>query len=389
MNLFSTDASKHGCSHMNLVSDDTVVRQRTHAFHGCGRETCSAICRNVLAAMFSLWIVGGLVVSPAEGNQSFVFIDGEFVEPPYSVELLPRGMVSINGHKIEVSPLQKDREDRSSNNPMTLISFQKGPRRRPRPTQAELIDQLQSAEAFKSELVFTLNQPTGSLVIVGKNDQWQFIGGDDGSREVLEALLESPEHRTLTPRPSSKIDVQDALLGEVLAVYQPSDSFRDRAEAVIAKSVEIESRNTTKSQAFLSAGKIGYPLTIVAMVLVALGFGHLLSNKPMLDDSVDPSKSKSIVSRSLGIFVLLSAIDLIWTVLAAQAGSMREMNPIGIGFITNPLQLVAFKFTVVGLSASILYVLRDRGVAQAASWWSCLVLTLLTARWVVFQSMLM
>jgi hypothetical protein len=51
--------------------------------------------------------------------------------------------------------------------------------------------------------------------------------------------------------------------------------------------------------------------------------------------------------------------------------------------------LILFKAIAVSVTIGLLYALHRRPVAQVASWWSCLVLTLLTARWLTFHSMFM
>ncbi len=83
----------------------------------------------------------------------------------------------------------------------------------------------------------------------------------------------------------------------------------------------------------------------------------------------------------------MSGLDLIWTLLAGQSGQMRELNPIGRNLIAHPVGLVAFKIIATVIGCVLLYVFRrDRRVAQAA-WWLCLTLTVLTFRWLVFNSM--
>ncbi len=126
------------------------------------------------------------------------------------------------------------------------------------------------------------------------------------------------------------------------------------------------------------------------MVIVVFAFGHLLSNKPHVGtdgtDS-DSAAGKQVVFRSLVIVGLLSVVDLVWTVVAWQTGSMRELNPLGNRLIENPMQLAVFKLTVVSGSIGLLYWLHQRPIAQLASWWSCLLLTLVTARWLTFNAM--
>jgi hypothetical protein len=103
---------------------------------------------------------------------------------------------------------------------------------------------------------------------------------------------------------------------------------------------------------------------------------------------VSPETQK-VVLKSLLIFGLLSVVDLIWTISASATGSMREMNPLGNELIHDPIRLILFKTVAVSVTIGLLYSLHHRPIAQVASWWSCLVLTLLTARWLTFHSMFM
>ena len=83
----------------------------------------------------------------------------------------------------------------------------------------------------------------------------------------------------------------------------------------------------------------------------------------------------------------MSLIDLAWTILAGQAGVMKEAihwQPL----IWIPPQLVAFKVTATGLGCGILYAWRRQKQIQDATWWMCLVCVLLTFRWVVFDSVI-
>lgn len=67
---------------------------------------------------------------------------------------------------------------------------------------------------------------------------------------------------------------------------------------------------------------------------------------------------------------------------------MREINPIGGRLIDRPEQLILFKAVMTTLAIGLLFRLRRYRRAQLAAWWSCLVLTLLTVRWLTFNSML-
>ncbi len=182
-------------------------------------------------------------------------------------------------------------------------------------------------------------------------------------------------------------------LDQAIAEFKPSPEFRRRAGAYVSEIVAADAAGEKIVKASLWADSISYPLTLFAMIVVVVAFGHLLSNKPRLEEGqagsgVSPETQK-VVLKSLLIFGLLSVVDLIWTISANATGSMREMNPLGQELIDDPIRLILFKTLAVSLTIGLLYSLHRRPIAQVASWWSCLVLTLLTARWLTFHSMFM
>jgi hypothetical protein len=104
-------------------------------------------------------------------------------------------------------------------------------------------------------------------------------------------------------------------------------------------------------------------------------------------DGIGDEDQRTIV-RTLVLIGLLSTVDLVWTLLASgQPGAMLELNPLGRGLTRDPVRLVAFKSTVTAISIALLYWLQQRPLAQRVAWWTCLVLTLMTARWLTFQSL--
>jgi len=66
---------------------------------------------------------------------------------------------------------------------------------------------------------------------------------------------------------------------------------------------------------------------------------------------------------------------------------MRELNPLASRLISDPEALVAFKVVATLLGCGVLFALRRHSRAQLASWWMCLVCTMLTFRWLMFNSM--
>ena len=159
----------------------------------------------------------------------------------------------------------------------------------------------------------------------------------------------------------------------------------------LAKELAVEERNRAEL-AEIAARRIldssSYPLTVFGMVLVVIAFGNLLSNEAPLDI---PSSESSVMERRVKIFLMLiaafSVLDLIWTLLASRANALTELNPIGSQLIHNPIGLLAFKTLVTVGVIGILFVLRGHRVAQRGAWWACLICTLVTVRWLTFNSM--
>ena len=90
---------------------------------------------------------------------------------------------------------------------------------------------------------------------------------------------------------------------------------------------------------------------------------------------------------SLLFAAVFSSIDLILTILGANADQIRELNPIGNLWIKDPQHLAGFKVAVTFSCLALLWLLRKYKRAQIAAWWVCLVLTLVTCRWVLMTSL--
>ena len=153
----------------------------------------------------------------------------------------------------------------------------------------------------------------------------------------------------------------------------------------------IESVNLAANSAVRWVDATAYPLTVLGMVVVVLSAGHLLSHRPTLDVASEEAKlspeTSRAVFRSVVLICLLSGLDLVWTLLVSRTGSMRELNPLGSRLIENPTHLILFKSIATFVSVGLLFFLRRFSFARLASWWACLVCTLLAVRWLTFNSM--
>ena len=133
-----------------------------------------------------------------------------------------------------------------------------------------------------------------------------------------------------------------------------------------------------------------YALSVAGKVLVALSIGTLLNHRPesgRWSQLVRSAEAVSLVKRALVLIVALSAFDLACTLFATTAGDFLEVNPFGESLLSKPWMLSTFKLTATVFGAGILWSMRSYLGAQQASWWMCLVLTLVTVRWVAVQSL--
>lgn len=325
-------------------------------------------------------------------KRGYLFVNEKYIAPPYDIRQKDGNLV-INGESLAVSDesmvdFQRNGSARDRGNGGGLLGNQRprfagfgsSRRRGGARTQTPPLGKLKSFISSSAELDVLIvqdNRKPVSLDLTGAGQSLLqvLLGKEDGTTQ--EFLNRLPDY-----------DRESAYL--LADTFQSSDAFTTRANSHLDAINNIQVENQTLAQANLWTDKIGYPLTVAAMVLVVMAFGHLLSNKPTLTQSVMdefPSSAKSVVGRSLAIVAALSLIDLVWTMAAAQNGTIRELNPLGSKMLDNPTQLFVFKFVATATAIALLYRLKKQPIAQMASWWSCLILTLLTARWLTFNSM--
>lgn len=170
--------------------------------------------------------------------------------------------------------------------------------------------------------------------------------------------------------------------------FECPQELRERADGILTRAQAIEESNAVQISARRTLESSAYPLTVVGMMLVVAAFGHLLSFKPDSEGEVtEPRIANRAVTRSLALVAALSALDLIWTLIVSRAGDMKELNPLGAVLIDDPFALIAMKTVATLTAIALLFALRQHRVAQQGAWWACLICTLLTVRWLTFNSM--
>jgi hypothetical protein len=307
----------------------------------------------------------------------YLFVDGEYISTPYDIRVQD-GSLRINGREYAAEHFsansQRASPERGQNGEPWRGRRRWGQRMDSDPL-ARIESRLASAQAGAIVIAFAGQRPA------------VMYPSRSAAEQLLDCLLGGP--KTSMASLLQDFDPADrAAVEQLVAEFQTSEAFARRVKSHLNEMREASASGERVIQANQWQSKITYPLTVFAMLAVVIGFGHLLSHRPEKDfQTNDAAANRSVIVKSLVIIAVLSSVDLIWTISASSAGVMREINPLASHLVQDPVRLACFKVLVTGTSIGILFVLHQRQFASVAAWWCCLLLTLLTARWVVFQSM--
>ena len=216
--------------------------------------------------------------------------------------------------------------------------------------------------------------------------------------EILDILVSDTDNATKAGAPvvASISWISREQWAGLVESFEPTPELADRvrARAEMARNRVAENYASSQralSRSFLTSGPARYAVTLVAMGLVVVAFGNLLSHHPKKGarwrDVDSNGDGVGMVKRNVTLLILLGLFDLACTALAEQAGGFMELNPLGSRMAADPLALAAFKITTLVSACGILLALRRYRGAQVASWWMCLVVTVVALRWLTYNSM--
>lgn len=310
-------------------------------------------------------------------DDGFIFVDGNFLPGPYTFRSA--------GEQTYVNDVLIAHELTEFETRFSEDDDDEGQSRRRRNGEAR-----QTLAEFIGDRV----DESQYIVVAFAGQQPEIVPLNGRGRALLCALVNNDDRATLLPdiTQHGQTDEEAADWSEWITGYQPTNDFLQKAQPIVDKVNAAFAESMARQTAIRRLDRSAYPLSIAGMFMSVFAIGHLLSNPPnggKSPDEVDDSPEVlQIVTRSLALVVALSLLDLVWTLLASQAGAMREMNPLGGRLIDDPMMLILFKVILTGLAAGLIFKLRQCRRAQLASWWACLILTLLTVRWLTFNSML-
>lgn len=302
-------------------------------------------------------------------DDGFVFIDGKYVPPPYTLQQTSRGVV-VNGAMVRPNP-----------------DWNRGPGRWGRRGWGARGSHLSLRDVAEQ-------LSAGGILVSFPDRPLVMVRGSVHSVAFLKAAADpSSRDGELAEVLNGNVPVDErSWWKEWLSSFEPPAELVARANPVIE---EFEARSRSEHKVFAARKRLDAlsgPLSVAGMVLGVLALGHLLMSRPGVDPSNDETLRRQVIRATLisvALIAVMSGFDLTWTLLAYQTGDMQELNPLGNRLIDNPAMLIAFKTAATLLGCCILIGLRRHKSARLASWWMCLVLTVLTFRWIVLNPFFM
>lgn len=306
----------------------------------------------------------------------YVFLNGEYVEPPYRITLRDQELV-VNG---QATGVLVDTQERPGEGYPDEPRFEHPGRRFGRRPGPRLPPQLMQLHSGNVVVLFAKAEPVslefggyGKTLLKALNDPAQrdeFFAGDAA------VLIPEPHHEQWRTW---------------LTNYTSPITLRNRSEAEVTVFETEWAAAETRAAAYHLLDRWNFPLNIGCVFLVLAACGHLFASSPYASFQCcklySCSRPMLSLGLSLGFVFVLSALDLLWTVLLSQAGMMEEANPVARLFIEEPTQLAVFKSVFTCGSMAIIAGLHRFQTAQRGAWWACLICTLLAARWLAFHTL--
>ncbi|MEZ6133898.1 MAG: DUF5658 family protein [Pirellulaceae bacterium] len=321
-------------------------------------------------------------------DKGLLIVDGRFIPPPYHIVTQSDGTVWVGELQVKIrlhDPSENDvsRRVRAGNR---FVGANEELRRyagRRRDSTGD-VDDYDNRELLGAFIAGTLER--GGLV-ASQSDE--FLFATSTSTATCEFIVKVLNGEGATYDGENSIDIPPWLLAQI-STLRHNQQFVALSDAIVQQTDRIAKENQASINGVRLVDQVAYPLSTCGMVLVVLATGHLLSIRPPQRHELHLASPEAAANtvRFVAMIVAFSVLDLIWTILASQAGTMKELNPLGAKLISDPTMLVAFKLSTLTVSATILFYLRSHQRVTLAAWWLCLVLTLLTARWLMFNSLL-
>lgn len=299
-------------------------------------------------------------------SRGFLFVNGKYVPLPYVISMSEEDRLIVNGETLQFES-HSERTRLSGRSDFATRGSNRG--QGGRGAYSSLADRVRGW--LESD----------SLVILSEEQRQPELYANSEVYDILQALLD---------KSGATVNAVPLSLRSHLPRLRSDTELMARSAELISAEAAMGELNRRSFQSVRRLDQFAFPLSLAGMLLIVFSTGQLLLKRPPEGKELNSRSDESISNTCLFVtlIVAFSVLDLIWTILASHDGSMRELNPIGRHLISNPNLLICFKACTTGLSVGILFFLRSHPRVQLAAWWMCLLLTLMTARWLVFNSLL-
>jgi len=320
-------------------------------------------------------------------NGGLLFVDGKHIPGPHSVQATSE-TITVNGVPVEVTLDGRDFDDMMEDEDWDMDRVERRGRSRSRRGSRET---RQTPARSARRLVQCLSDDFDVVIFTGQ--PLRVIPMGDDKYALYTGLLtneptsEQRQEFLRVAKDQSAVVLWDQWLTE----FRISSTLRKRLEQFVTESDAVVAEMESKMAAQYRLETFAYPLTLVGMMLGVIAFGHMLKwtgrNFVCEQNGGSPVETIRCVETGLLLMLGMSGVDLLWTIMAGQAGVMTEVNPLAASFIHSPSSLALFKVTATAIGCGVLYAFRERRRVQEVTWWMCLVCVLVTFRWVMFDSM--
>jgi len=319
------------------------------------------------------------IKTEAVAKDGYVFVDGEYVSWPYELKLTESGL-TINGRELTCQPPRRD--------------FGRGgfgpPRGGDQRGGEQRSGEQRGADQPWRRMVSVLDGELNSGGVIFSFAGQPMIEFDRSTAYDLFKAITPREGRSLSQVAVAEklpTDFDRKVWDDWISTFVMPDDLRRRTGALIASFDEAQREAEADIAATRWLNRLTYPLLLCGMVTSVLAIGHLLGGRPHAGQSTVGTDESPAMIRALEwsmlFAVVFSILDLTWTILHANAGQMSELNPIGSLLLKDPRQLSGLKLGITLPCLGLIWLLRRNKRAQVAAWWICLILTLVTARWVL------
>lgn len=297
----------------------------------------------------------------------FLFLDGEYVPPPYELTFADEALM-IKGHRLTALP------------PPREFSGRGGPPR--------------SESSWRGAVGMLSDRLLNDMIVMSFANQPLFMLDKSTTHELLKSWTspDEREQRQLTVRERLPGGFDREVWDHWVGSFEPPVGLKDRAGPLIYNFEHDEQEELAKIRARRWLESLTYPLTVGGMVLSVLAIGHLLGGRPHAGHAtwgMDPSPEMiRALNWSLFFATAFSFVDLVWTIVGTNSNVVQELNPLGSQLIHDPRHLAGFKIAITFSCLALLWLLRRHKRAQIAAWWICLILTLVTCRWLMLSCFL-